>query len=379
MRFTFRLPVVVLALMALVTGLVATRAAAQPMYNIVNLGPPPPDTTSSGQSVSPNGTYVAGFSSMTGANHALLWTQVGGTVGLPSLAGRNFNSANGVNNLGVAAGTAATTFFGSSPLPVIWKNGTVAQLPLPAGETLGRVNGINASELSVGSVDGGSLEQAATFSVGGSGVIPQTLPNGGVLRTAFGVNDAGRIVGQGLDPNNAAVTKGWYLDPGEATATDIGALTTQGHNSAIPFGVSSNGLITGSSSLNSGSGALPFLWSESGGMSAVPLPAGTTTGSGRGVNANGWVVGNSSAATSIPVLFDGTNSYRLQDLIPAGSGWDLVGGTSNAAFAISDTGVITGRGLLNGVVTGFVLIPVPEPTVGLIALALPALLRRRRA
>ncbi len=379
MRFTFRLPVVVLALMALVTGLVATRAAAQPMYNIVNLGPPPPDTTSSGQSVSPNGTYVAGFSSMTGANHALLWTQVGGTVGLPSLAGRNFNSANGVNNLGVAAGTAATTFFGSSPLPVIWKNGTVAQLPLPAGETLGRVNGINASELAVGSVDGGSLEQAATFSVGGSGVIPQTLPNGGVLRTAFGVNDAGRIVGQGLDPNNAAVTKGWYLDPGDATATDIGALTTHGHNSAIPFGVSSNGLITGSSSLNSGSGALPFLWSESGGMSAVPLPAGTTTGSGRGVNANGWVVGNSSAATSIPFLFDGTNSYRLQDLIPAGSGWDLVGGTSNAAFAISDTGVITGRGLLNGVVTGFVLIPVPEPTVGLIALALPALLRRRRA
>ena len=379
MRFTDHVRTNVLALTALVIGLVAsTRASAQPMYNIVNLGPPPPDTTSSGMGVSPNGTYVAGFSSMTGANHALLWTQAGGTVGLPSLAGRNFNSANGVNNLGVAAGTAATTFFGSSPLPVIWKNGTVAQLPLPAGETLGRVNGINSAELAVGSVDGGSTEQAATFSVGGSGVITQTLPNGGVLRTAFGVNDAGRIVGQGLDPNNAAVTTGWYLDPGDATATDIGALTAQGHNSAIPFGVSSNGLITGSSSLNSGSGALPFIWSESGGMTAVPLPAGTTTGQGRGVNANGWVVGNSSAATSVPFLFDGTNSYRLHDLIPAGSGWDLVGGTSNAGFSISDTGVITGRGLFNGVVTGFVMIPVPEPTVGLVALGLPVLLRRRR-
>jgi hypothetical protein len=378
MRFTSTFRKVTFALTVVVCGVVAARAAAQPQYNIVNLGPPPPDTTSSGAAVSPNGTYVSGFSSMTGANHALLWTQAGGTVGLPSLAGRNFNSANAVNNLGTAAGTAATTFFGSSPLPVIWKNGTVAQLPLPGAETLGRVNGINLSELAVGSVNGGSTERAATFSVGGSGVIPQTLPNGGVLRTAFGVNDAGRIVGQGTDPNNAAVTTGWYLDPGDATATDIGALTTLGHNSAIPFGVSSNGLITGSSSLNSGSGATAFIWSETGGMQQVPLPAGTTTGQGRGVNADGWVVGNSSAATSIPFLFDGTNSYRLHDLIPSGTGWDLVGGTSNAAFGISDTGVITGRGLLNGVVTGFVLVPVPEPTVGLIALALPALLRRKR-
>ena len=357
------------------------RAAGQPAYNIVSLGVAPgtSDTTSSGVGVSPNGTYVSGFSSGTGVNHAILWTQAGGTVGLPSLPGRSFNSANAVNNLGTAAGTAATTFFGSSPLPALWKNGTVQQLPLPGGETLGRVNGINLSELAVGSVNGGSTERAATFAVGGSNVITQTLPNGGLLRTAFGINDAGRIVGQGLDPNNAARTVGWYLDPGDASATDVGALTALGHNSAIPFGVSSNGLITGSSSLNSGSGSLPFLWSESAAMTEVPLPAGTTTGQGRGVNAQGWVVGNSSAATSVPFLFDGTQSYRLHDLIPAGSGWDLISGTSNAGFSISDNGVITGRGLFNGVVTGFVMIPVPEPTVGVIALALPVVLRRRRS
>ena len=379
MRFNSTGWKVLLAGVVLVVVAVA-QTWASPQYNIVSLGvaPATTDTTSSGVGVSPNGTYVSGFSSGTGVNHAIQWTQAGGTVGLPSLAGRSFNSANGVNNLGTAAGTAATTFFGSSPLPVLWKNGTVSQLPLPGGETLGRVNGINLSELAVGSVNGGSTERAATFAVGGSNVITQTLPNGGLLRTAFGINDAGRIVGQGLDPANAAVTKGWYLDPGDTEAHDIGALTAQGHNSAIPFGVSSNGQITGSSSLNSGSGSLPFLWSQAGGMSAVPLPAGTTTGQGRGVNAQGWVVGNSSAATSVPFLFDGAQSYRLHDLIPTGTGWDLVSGTSNAGFAISDDGVITGRGLLNGVVTGFVMIPVPEPTVGLVALALPALMRRRR-
>lgn len=364
-------------------ALVAVFAAgtlAAPQYTIVSLGVAVPgDTTSTGTGVSSNGQYVTGFSSVSGANHALLWTPGGGTVGLPNLPSRAFNMPQSVNNLGTAVGTGATTFFGSSPLPLIWKNNTVAQFPLPAGETIARANSVNDSELAVGSVDGGSVEQAATFSLGGSNVITQTLPNGGVLRTAFGVNNAGRIVGQGLDPNNAAVTVGWYLDPGDATATDIGALGGLGHNSAIPFAVSSNGLITGSSSLNSGSGAMPFIWSESGGMTQVPLPVGTTTGQGRGVNASGWVVGNSSAATSIPFLFDGAQSYRIQDVITNLGSWDLISGTSNAAFGISDDGTITGRGLLNGVVTGYVLIPVPEPSLlGAIGVVVPLLLRRRR-
>ncbi len=354
-----------------------------PMYNIVSLGVAVSgDTSSSGLGISPNGTYVSGFSSVTGANHALRWTQAGGTVGLPSLPGRAFNSATAVNNLGVAVGTGATTFFGSSPLPIIWTDtSTVAQLPLPGGQTIGRVNGVNSSPLAVGSVNSGGSELASTFAVGGSAVITQTLPNGGILRTAFGINNAGRIVGQGTDPANAAITAGWYLDPGNPSATDIGALTGIGHNSAIPFGVSSNGLITGSSSLNSGVNSQPFIYSQANGMTQVPIPAGTTTGQGRGVNSSGWVVGNSSAATSIPFLYDGVTSQSLHSLIANLGSWDLISGTSNAGFGISDDGIITGRGLLNGVVTGFVMVPVPEPgALGVaISFMVAALLRRRRA
>ena len=114
-------------------------------------------------------------------------------------------------------------------------------------------------------------------------------------------------------------------------------------------------------------------------MTQVPLPAGTTTGQGRGVNAQGWVVGNSSAATSVPFLYDGVTSVSLQSLLVSAPGWDLVSGTSNAAFSISDNGLITGRGLLNGVVTGFVMVPVPEPTsVGAVVIGAGALLTRRR-
>lgn len=374
--FAFTLLCIFVALTSCVTA-----ALAAPMYNIISLGVAQSgDTTSTGLGVSPNGTYVSGFSSISTANHGLLWTQQTGTTPLPAVPAHSFSIPNAVNNNGVVGGTGATTFFGSSPLPILWKNGNVIQLPLPPGQTLGRVNSVNLAERAVGSVNGGNLEAATVFAESGSQVITQTLPNGGMLRTAFGINDAGRIVGQGLDPTNAAVTKGWYLDPGDATAHDIGALTAEGHNSAIPFGVSSNGIITGSSSLNSGSGALPFIYDTGTGMHEIPLPTGTTTGQGRGVNAAGWVVGNSSSATSIPFLYDGTQSYRLQDLIAGGgAGWDLVSGTSNAAFSISDNGIITGRGLLNGVVTGYVMVPVPEPTtLGAIALLASSLVVRRR-
>ena len=347
-------------LVSIVTSIgISNRSWGQPQYNIVAISLPG-QATSNGQGISASGNYITGTSNSTG----VLWSELDGTVALPALTSpsRPFSLAQDVNDAGMAAGTGATTFFGSDPLPLIWSDAaSVTPLPLPAGETIGRAFGINNSEQVVGSVDGGSNEQAATFSTIGSSVLTQTMPNGGLLRTAYAVNDAGRIVGQALDPSNPAVTKGFYLDPGSATATDIGALTSLGHNSAIAFAVSENGLIAGSSSLNSGAGVVPFIWSDAAGMSPVPLLPGTTTGGARGVNSSGWVVGSMSSATSIPFLYDGTSTYALNDLIPAGSGWDLASGTSNAAFGIGDNGVITGRGLLNGAITGFALVPVPEP------------------
>jgi len=68
---------------------------------------------------------------------------------------------------------------------------------------------------------------------------------------------------------------------------------------------------------------------------------------------------------------------------PTAMGWDMVSGTVKTALGISDNGIITGRVLFEGVTTGFVLIPIPEPsTYGLLGLGAVALvahiLRRRR-
>jgi hypothetical protein len=90
----------------------------------------------------------------------------------------------------------------------------------------------------------------------------------------------------------------------------------------------------------------------------IPLAAGTSQGSARAVNSAGWVVGQDSSAFSIPFLYDGTTTYRLADLIPAGSGWDLSTNTSSSALGISDSNVIVGTGVHNGDTHAYAMVPV---------------------
>jgi uncharacterized membrane protein len=200
------------------------------------------------------------------------------------------------------------------------------------------------------------------YSGGNATVITQTTPTGSFFLTAFGINDSDRVVGQGIDPNNAARNVGIVFDIGQNAAFEVGALP--GFNGPLAFGVSNSGYVVGSSMLNQGSG-LPFIWSDQGGMIAVPLATGTSEGSARAVNSAGWVVGNDSSAFSIPFLYDGKNTYRLADLIPLNSGWDLSMNTSSSADGISDDGVIVGTGVHNGETHAYAMVPLtasPTPT-----------------
>ena len=338
----------------------ASAHAATPQYQIYDIGVVQVgDTASQGFGVS-HGGIAAGRSVRTGGSQAFTWTLNGGIVGLPNLSGRSYAVSNSANDSGIVVGTAATTLFGSSRLPVIWQNGAVSQLPLPGGETLGDANSVNASSVAVGSVNGGSLQRGVIYSGGSATVITQTTSNGSYFVTAFGINDSGRIVGQGIDPQNAARNVGIVYDIGQNAAFEVGALP--GLNGALAFGVSNTGYVVGSSMLNQGSG-LPFIWSDKSGMVAIPLATGTSQGSARAVNSVGWVVGNDSSAFSIPFLYDGTNTYRLADLVPPNSGWDLSMNTSSSALGISEDGVIVGTGVHDGEIHAYAMVPMsPTPT-----------------
>lgn len=339
-----------------------SRPEGVPQYQIFDIGiVQTGDSGSQGFGVS-NGGVAVGRSLRTGGSQAFSWTQSGGRVALPNLAGRTFAVANSANDSGVVVGTGATTAFGSGRLPLLWNNGVVSQLPLPAGETLGDANDVNSAGVVVGSINAGSTQRAAIYNAGTTTVITQTTAGGSFFTTAFGISDAGRIVGTGIDPANAARNVGMVYEIGSSSAIEVGALA--GANGALAFGVSSNGFVTGSSMMNQGSGQ-PFFWSQAGGIVPVPLPVGTSQGSGRAVNSNGWVVGTASSAFAIPFLWNGTATFRLADLIPAGTGWDLSTNTSSSALGISNNGVIVGTGVLNGAVRAYAMVPVgvtPSPT-----------------
>lgn len=321
-------------------GSYEVQAAPGPQYQIFDIGVVQAgDTASQGFGVSRAGIAV-GRSLRTGGSQAFTWTLQGGIV----------------------VGTAATTAFGSGRLPVVWQNGVVSQLPLPPGETLGDANSVNASNVAVGSVDGGSLQRGVIYGGGSASIITQTTSNGSYFLTAFGINDSGRVVGQGIDPQNAARNVGIVYDIGQNMAFEVGALP--GMNGALAFGVSNTGFVVGSSMLNQGS-SLPFIWSDKNRIMAIPLAVGTTQGSARAVNSAGWVVGNDSSAFSIPFLYDGTNTYRLADLIPPNSGWDLSTNTSSSALGISEDRIIVGTGVHNGETHAYAMVPAgssPTPT-----------------
>src|SRR3954470_10632004 len=151
-----------------------TATATTPQYQIYDIGViDPGDTASQGFGVSEGGVAV-GRSIRTGGSQAFTWTLNGGLVALPNLAGRNHAVSNSANDNGVVIGTAATTLFGSSRLPVMWQNGAVSQLPLPSGETLGNANSVNASSVAVGSVDAGTLQRGVIYSGGSATIITQT-------------------------------------------------------------------------------------------------------------------------------------------------------------------------------------------------------------
>jgi len=328
--------------------------AVPPQYQIFDIGVVQKGDNSQGEGVS-QGSIAVGRSLRGNGSTAFTWTSANGLVPLPNFPTRNFCVSNGANDNGVVVGTGATTFFGSARLPIVWNNGVPSQLPLPSNQTLGDANDVNASGVAVGSVNSSVSQAAVIYSGSTATIITQTTPGGSFFRTAFHINDSGRIVGQGIDPKNAARNVGIVYDIGSANAFEVGALP--GLNGALAFGLSSNGFVAGSSMLNQGSGT-PFFWSSNTGMVPIPLAPETSEGQANAVNASGWVVGTDGGLFAVPFLWDGTATYRLQDLIPTNSGWDLSTNTSSSADAINDSGVIVGSGVINGFVHAYAMVPV---------------------
>jgi uncharacterized membrane protein len=356
-------------------GLAAPVAMAAPAYQIEDLGlVQSGDFASQGFGVSPGGVaFGRGF----GSTNVPFYANPGSALtALPNLDGKPYGVANGANDSGMVVGVGANTSFGSGAVPLMWTNGNVTQLSMD-GTGVGRANDVNDGGYVVGSLGGGISETAAYWNNGAVTQITATTSGGASMTTAFRVNNAGFAVGTGTDPNVLSRNVGLLYNINNGTLTEVPPLP--GDNGAIAFDISEAGHVVGSSSFNQ-SGSTPFIWSADRGASQeIPLPAGTSMASARGVNSDGWVVGIGSGQFAVPFLYDGDQTYRLQDLIPADSGWDISMNTSSSALGIAEDGTIVGTALIDGEIRAYrmTLIPAPGATA-LLGLGGLAFVRRRR-
>ena len=348
-------------------------ALAGPQYTITDLGVIAPGDAVQGTGVSDGGVA---FGRTLGSNQAFYWTEGTGMVALDNEASHPYGVANGANDSGLVVGIGTTTSFGSGAVPLMWQNGVVSQLDMVPGSGVGRAYAVNASGMIVGSNGGGVDERAVYWTGGTLNQITATTTNGTYMTTAYGVTDTGLVVGQGINPNALANNVALVYDTNTGVLTEIPSLA--GDNGGIAFGASANGYVVGSSSYNQSNG-LPVIWSETEGTVEIGLPTGASMGSARDANSSGWAVGTASGLYALPFLYDGADTYLLQDLIGDNTGWDISTNTFSSALGIAEDGSIVGTGLVNGEIRAYKMTLVPTPAgVGLFGIAGVAAARRRR-
>ena len=310
--------------------------------------------------INSSGTAVGWGESLTGDVGA--FSSNGAMQNLSGLTGATDTYAYGINSSGIIVGTS---YVNGQPHGEMWNGSKSTDLGAGIYAT-----GINDAGAIVGGDGHAFLLANGAFQ--DLGVLP-----GGNWSSAYGINNAGTVVGYGNIGNG--IFRGFVWTP----AGGMAELGTFGGNNSYATAVNSSGEVVGHASLSSGyenaflnvGGAMTDLGSLGGGSSYA-----------YGINDSGVVVGYSwVAGVADPHAFIYMNGAMLDlnALIPSGSGWELL-----EAYGINDSGEIVGEGLLNGrshafrldADTGsssfaFDVQPVPEPgTAPVIGIGLGLLL-----
>ncbi len=325
--------------------------------------------------------------------------------------GATLAAGNAINSQGFVAGYTQINYPpGSSPTlkqqaMTSAPAGVINLLPTATTEAFG----INDSNEVVGEFANASSPIEAFSYTASTGLTDLgTLGHGLNASIAFGVNNAGQIVGFSASLN-AGEPFAFLYTPGVGM-TRLPAIVSNGLNQANA--ISNNGEVTGWSDTTGGPQHAFVYDIGTGKITDIGSPVAGTTSIGEAINDAGQVVGTDGPelvaqnrgflytpglgftdlgslvqpdgindtgqvvgiSGSTPFLYSATTGMENLNTLIAGSGWRLI-----SATAINNSGQITGEGIdPAGQNVAYVLTPVPEPGIVSLLAGGPLLLLRRR-
>ncbi len=316
----------------------------RPRYTITDLGTLG-EGTSQAFGINKKGQVVGSSTVNSPIYHAFLWDD-GSMTDLGTLGGQQ-SEAEDVSDTGQVVGWSHIN--GGNSRAFLWENGTMQNLGTFGGRS-SAAYGINNAGQVVGFaeiVDNSDPQDPYYYQhafLWQNGAMQDLGTLGGKLSYAYGINDAGQVVGQSEYRNDAGHAFLWQ----NGTMQDLGTL---GGTSSLAYAINNAGQVVGSSYLPNGD-THAFLW-QNGAMQDLGTLGGLISNA-YDVNDAGQVVGTSYLANWMERAFLWENGQMkdLNTLIPADSGWVL-----RQAHAINKRCQIVGYGAIDGQAHAFLLTP----------------------
>lgn len=199
----------------------------------------------------------------------------------------------------------------------------------------------------------GPSQRAFRWTKAGGMTLIGTL--GGATSTAVSINQAGYVLGQSTIAGDAATHTYVFKHDGELTPDDdFGALPAPG---AQPVDLNDIGQVLFKASVDVGGGIYMTrgFVATNGQFEQIGSAVNHGNVTPMAINNLGDVVGNAPVLgyQVLAFLYHAGSVRDLNDLLPAGSGWQL-----QTAEDINDSGQIVGVGILNNVWCGYIMTPV---------------------